>query len=51
MAIPSAPRCEIRRLVMHAYPDGIKAYGHERLTLPVGRRGKPIENMRFMRAI
>ena len=50
MAIPSAPRCEIRRLVMHVYPDGIKAYGHERLTVPVGRRGKPIQKMRFMPA-
>ena len=38
MAIPSAPRCEIRQLVVHVYPDGINAYGHERLTVPVGRR-------------
>ena len=41
MAIPSYPRCEIRQLVVHFYPDGIKAYGHERHTLPHGRRGKP----------
>jgi hypothetical protein len=31
MAISKAPRCEIRCLVMHIYPDGIKAYGHERI--------------------
>lgn len=42
MAISSASRCEIRGLVMHVYPDGIKAYGHERLTVLVGRRGKPV---------
>ena len=29
MSISTAPRCEIRALVMHVYPDGIKAYGHE----------------------
>jgi hypothetical protein len=29
---------------------GIKAYGHERHTLPHGRRGKPIKKMRFMPA-
>ena len=50
MAIPSYPRCEIRQLVVHFYPDGIKAYGHERHTLPHGRRGKPIKKMRFMPA-
>jgi hypothetical protein len=42
MAI-SAPRCEIRALVLHIYPDGIKEYGHERITQPIGRRGKPIK--------
>ncbi len=50
MAIASYPRCEIRQLVVHFYPDGIKAYGHERQTLPHGRRGKPIKKMRFMPA-
>ena len=38
MAISTAPRCEIRALVMHVYPDGIKAYGHERHTVYVGRK-------------
>jgi hypothetical protein len=47
MAI-SAPRCEIRALVLHIYPDGIKAYGHERITQPIGRRGKPIKKLRCM---
>lgn len=48
MAISKAPRCEIRCLVMHIYPDGIKAYGHERITQPLGRRGKPIKKLRYM---
>ncbi len=48
MAISTAPRCEIRALMMHVYPDGIKAYGHERLTVSVGRRGKPVRKLRYM---
>jgi hypothetical protein len=27
---------------------GIKAYGHERVTIPLGRRGKPVRKIRFM---
>ncbi len=38
-----APCCELRTLVLHTYPDGIKAYGHERITTPMGRRGKPVK--------
>ena len=45
MAISTAPRCEIRGLVMHVYPDGIKAYGHERHIVYVGRRGKPVRKL------
>ena len=48
LAISTAPRCEIRALVMHVYPDGIKAYGHERHTVYVGRRGKPVRKLRTM---
>jgi hypothetical protein len=50
MAIPSAPHCEIRQLVMHVYPDGIKAHGNERQMVHLGRRGKPNKKMRFMPA-
>ena len=32
MARPTAPCCEIRFLVLHTYPDGIKAYGQEWIT-------------------
>jgi hypothetical protein len=48
MAISTAPRCEIRALVMHGYPDGITAYGHERHNVYVGRRGKPVRNLLSM---
>jgi hypothetical protein len=29
---------------------GIKAYGHERITTPIGRRGKPIKRFRLIPA-
>jgi hypothetical protein len=50
MARPTAPCCEIRFLVLHTYPDGIKAYGHERITTPSGRRGKPVKTLRLIPA-
>ena len=50
MARPTAPCCEIRFLVLHTYPDGIKAYGHERITTPIGRRGKPVKKLRLIPA-
>jgi hypothetical protein len=50
MARPTAPCCEIRTLVLHTYPDGIKAYGHERITTPMGRRGKPVKKLRLIPA-
>ena len=48
MAISKSPRCEIRALVMHIDPNGIKAHGHERHTVHLGRRGKPVKKLRFM---
>ena len=50
MAHPTAPCCEIRTLVLHTYPDGIKAFGHERITAPMGRRGKPVKKLRLIPA-
>ena len=50
MARPTASCCEIRFLVLHAYPDGIKAYDHERITTPIGRRGKPVKTLRLIPA-
>jgi len=49
-ARPIAPCCEIRFLVLYTYPDGIKAYGHERITTPIGRRGKPVKKLRLIPA-
>ncbi|MFN9631705.1 MAG: hypothetical protein ACK59A_15975 [Cyanobacteriota bacterium] len=50
MAIASGPCYQIRALVMHVYPDGIKEYGHERHTVPLGRRGKLLKKVRFIPA-
>ncbi|TGG94342.1 MAG: hypothetical protein ERJ67_03115 [Aphanocapsa feldmannii 277cV] len=41
---------DIRRLVVHSYPDGIEAVGAKRLTVFYGRRGKPLKKPRFMPA-
>ena len=49
MASPS-PRCEIRQLVVHVYPGGIKAHDAERLTVFYGRRGLPVKKPRFIPA-
>ena len=46
----SSPRCEIRQLVVHIYPGGIKAHDAERLTVFYGRRGKPVKKPRFIPA-
>ncbi|EAQ68787.1 hypothetical protein SynRS9909_01077 [Synechococcus sp. RS9909] len=35
---------------MHVCPAGIKAYGHERLTIAIGRRGKPVKKLRLIPA-
>ena len=45
MVISTALRCEIRSLVMHVYPDGIKAYGQRGRTVYIGRRGKPVRKL------
>ena len=50
MAHPTPPCGEIRTRVLHTYPDGIKAYGHERITTPMGRRGKPVKKLRLIPA-
>ncbi len=50
MARTSATCCELRTLVLHTYPDGIKAYGQERITTPMGRRGKPVIKLRLILA-
>jgi len=41
---------EIRQLVLHRYPDGIKAPDAERITVFYGRRGRPVKKPRFLPA-
>ena len=41
---------EIRQLVVHSYPGGIKAADAERRTVFYGRRGKPVKKPRFLPA-
>ena len=47
----TAPRCEIRRVVVHFYPDGIKGGAYPVEQQFFGRRGKPIKTMRFVPAV
>lgn len=44
------PRCEIRRLLLHAYADGIKGAEQERISVYYGRRGRPVKKPRFIPA-
>jgi hypothetical protein len=46
----STPCCEIRRLMVHIYPGGIKAHDAERVTVFYGRRGRPVKKPRFIPA-
>jgi hypothetical protein len=41
---------EIRQLVVHSYPDRLKAPGAERVTVFYGRQGKPVKKPRFLPA-
>jgi len=46
----SFPCCEIRQLLVHVYPGGIKAPDAERIRIFYGRRGKPVKKPRFIPA-
>jgi hypothetical protein len=46
----SFPSCDIRQLVVHVYPGGIKAHDAERLTVFYGRRGRPVKKPRYIPA-
>jgi len=48
MASPSGPVSEIRCVIVHFYPDGIKRYGHEYEIQHFGKRAKPVKKMRFI---
>lgn len=44
------PRCEIRRLLIHASVGGGRSADQERITVFYGRRGKPVKKPRFIPA-
>jgi len=48
MATPTAPSCEIRRVIVHFYPDGLKGGAHPCEQQFFGKRGKPVKKMRFV---
>ncbi|WP_094555504.1 hypothetical protein [Synechococcus sp. 1G10] len=50
MASLQAPACEIRRVIVHFYPDGIKGGAHPFELQHIGKRGKPVKKMRFVPA-
>ena len=50
MAVISFPCCEIRRVVVHFYPEGIKGGAHPCEQQFFGRRGKPVKKLRLIPA-
>ena len=42
--------CVVSRTLVQTEREGIKAYGHERITTPIGRRGKPVKKLRLIPA-
>jgi hypothetical protein len=48
MAICSSLRCEFSAVVLHLWPDETKVHLHVRVTIPVGRRGQPVQKLRYM---
>ncbi len=50
MSSQQAPACEIRRVIVHFYPDGLKGGAHPFEQQFFGKRGKPVKKMRFVPA-
>ena len=50
MASQQAPSCEIRRVIVHFYPGGIKGGAFPSALQFFGKRGKPVKKMRFVPA-
>lgn len=48
MATTSAPSCEIRRVIVHFHPDGLKGGAHPCEQCFFGKRGKPVKKIRFV---
>ena len=51
MATPQGPVCEVRLLVVHRYPPGVRKRGTTPCEVAfLGRRGKPVKKMRLIPA-
>ena len=50
MAAPQGPLCEIRFVVEHHYPEGVKGGAHPCEVRFFGKRGKPVKKMRLVPA-
>jgi len=48
MASPSGPVSEIRCVIVHFYPDGLKGGAHDCEIQHFGKRAKPVKKMRFI---
>jgi len=44
----SALCCPVRQVLVHVYPGSSKTWSEPRVTVPIGRRGKPVQKPRLM---
>ena len=44
----SALCCPVRQVVVHVHPGALKAASEPRITVPIGRRGRPVLQPRLM---
>ncbi len=44
----SALSCPVRQVLVHVYPGSSKAWSEPRVTVPIGRRGRPVQKPRLM---
>jgi predicted Abi (CAAX) family protease len=44
----SAPCCPVRQVLVHVYPSSSKAFDQPRVTVHIGRRGRPVQKPRLM---
>ena len=44
----SALCCPVRQVLVHVYPGSSKAWSEPRVTVHIGRRGRPVQKPRLM---
>jgi hypothetical protein len=44
----SALCCPVRQVLVHVYPSSSKAFAEPRVTVHIGRRGRPVQKPRLM---